>query len=349
MDTLLLKEDHRRAALALAGRFVTIYEDAVRFGRAGRWHSDAAGAEEIFARDRAAITARVSDLLAEAAPLHSAVRAGRPPRAPHVRILGVDPAAVELQGMTLADEGLRARVARLDDLGTPYETPEDTAGDPAWTAGDRAPAVHLWLEDEIDQTVRLWTGAWETSVDSAQHRVLLGLGAIAATHAEQIEADLRARCPDPWLHSVAGAVGRMFRRCKIVNDTFPWGAASRRARARMCCVHRCSTRSSRPRPGEPKRPPNSPASRLPPTRGAPAHARVRRWAPTRCWKRYMRRCLRGRARSSPRGSRTAHGPCPPAAWWPEDRETTRMQGTPASASITRGTCAFVPRTATRRR
>ena len=132
---------------------------------------------------------------------------------------------------------VRARVARLDDLGTPYETPEDTAGDLEWTAGDRAPAVHFWLEGEIDQTVRLWTGAWETSVDSAQHRVLQGLQAIAAAHAEQIEADLRARCPDPWLHSVAGAVGRMFRCCEIVNDTFPLGRSlTARTRTHVLCT-----------------------------------------------------------------------------------------------------------------
>lgn len=86
--------------------------------------------------------------------LDSAVRAGRPPRAPKVRILRVDPAAVELQGMALADEELRARVARLDDLGVAQETPEYTAGDREW-------AVCFWLEGAIDRTVRLRTGAWE--------------------------------------------------------------------------------------------------------------------------------------------------------------------------------------------
>ena len=214
MDTLEWAHDHRRAAYALAERFVAFYEGEVGLGRvaASQWHSDVAGAKETFARDRAAITARVSDLLVDAAPLHSAVRAGRPPGAPKVRILGVEPAAVELKGMALADEGLRARVARLDDLGAAQETPEDTAEEREW-------AVYFWLTDVIDQTVRLWTGVWEGRVVGEEHELWEGLRAIAATHAERIETDLQVRCPDPWLHSVAGAAGRMLRRCAIVDDT----------------------------------------------------------------------------------------------------------------------------------
>ena len=77
-------------------------------------------------------------------------------------------------------------MARLDDLGAPQETPEDTAGDREW-------AVYFWLMGAIDQTVRLWTGAWEGRVVGEEHQVWEGLRTIAASHAERIEADLRAR------------------------------------------------------------------------------------------------------------------------------------------------------------
>ena len=59
MDTLQWTEVHRRAAHALAERFVAFYEGEVSSSRvaATQWHIDVAGAKETFARDRATTTA----------------------------------------------------------------------------------------------------------------------------------------------------------------------------------------------------------------------------------------------------------------------------------------------------
>lgn len=209
----------------LAEHIVAFYEREVMMGQyGGQWHRDAAGAKAILERDREAITNRVTYLLAEAAPLHNAVRAGKPPCEPKVRILGVDPAAVELQGMPLTDKTARARIVRLQDFGT--GTPE---GSDAWTfeyIDNRDSIIFFWIYQEIEQTVRLWAGSFE--FDSKRGLleddwVLLGMQRIAHAHAERIEAALRERCPDPWLHNVAAAVGRMFRRCDIVDDVMETG------------------------------------------------------------------------------------------------------------------------------
>ena len=62
------REDDTRDARALAERFVASYEREIRSGRStGQWRWDSDKAQATLARDRVAITARVTDLLAEAA------------------------------------------------------------------------------------------------------------------------------------------------------------------------------------------------------------------------------------------------------------------------------------------
>ena len=149
-----------KEARDLAEHIVVFYERDVMMGQYGvQWHRDAAGAKAILERDSEAITDRVAYLPTEAAPLHNEVRAGKPPCEPKVRILGVDPAAVELQGMPLTGKTARARIVRLQDFGT--GTPE---GSDAWTfenTDNRDSKIFFWIYQEIEQAVRLWAGSFE--------------------------------------------------------------------------------------------------------------------------------------------------------------------------------------------
>ena len=184
----------------VARKYIDVYASDIGYSDDHAWHWDAATARMIIKRDHDAIVSRCADILRRGDLLHGGASYEISPR--QLRICAVDADAVELHAMPLSREQSR-RFAPLRD--------------PDRRSSRRKTAVLHQLNHEIDDLVRRWTGSgaessfWEYHFSNAY--------ALADLHAERIERTLRECCPDPWLHSVAGALAFTLRSADIVSST----------------------------------------------------------------------------------------------------------------------------------